>query len=525
MVKKAASFVLASLRGSTYGDGKRACLGRLRVQVGRNAYASPLRSLRPRWTAFLTILALPVVSHSAPSVYTEAAKAFQQLVRSVVRFLSGLLPRPRRSGPFLRMLSIIIPWTIFLTSPIRAAEESSLPDLAAQVWQYITTEDGEQAHTLLAAIQQRPEATVHTLQNLLKTGRPHSLQPVGLLPDEQIVVRDQTYGYSLSVPQSYEPIRDYALVVCLHGAGFTGEAYLDRWKARLGEGYILVCPTYPAGAWFTRRAEDLVLATVQAVQQRYRIDPNRIFLTGMSNGGIGAWLIGMHHAPLFAGLAPMASGIDDVLFPFLENLRATPVYIIHGSQDQVMPVELSRMLAGELKNLGYPFIYREHNRTHAMAGGHFFPREELPELVKWFDNQRRTAAPKALTVVRDASHLLPFGWVRIDATDLIASFSEELIDKRDDSIRQRSYARLTARVTGPNRIDVQTDRVRQYTLFLNEDLIDLSMPVVITTNGQASFEGIVTPQVDQLLRQARLRRDLGQLFPVHLTLSVPQQPS
>lgn len=82
--------------------------------------------------------------------------------------------------------------------------------------------------------------------------------------------------------------------------------------------------------------------------------------------------------------------------------------------------------------------------------------------------------PKAVTVVRDASHLLSFGWVRIDATDQIASFSEDLIDKRDDSIRQRTYARLTAEVTGPNRIDVHTDHVRQYTLYLNDELVDLS---------------------------------------------------
>ena len=427
------------------------------------------------------------------------------------------LLRSRFYPPAL-LLFILSSAVCFSTSTGQAAEDTSASELGAQVWQYITTEDGDQASTVLASILQRPDATVQTLQNLLRKGRPRGLQPVGLLPDEQVVVRDRAYRYSLSVPQSYEPIRDYALVVCLHGAGFTGEASLDRWKTRLGEGYILACPTYPAGAWFTRRAEDLVLATVRA-------DPNRIFLTGMSNGGVGAWLIGMHHAPLFAGLAPMASGIDDVLFPFLENLRATPVYIIHGSQDQVMPVELSRNLAGELKNLGYPFIYREHDRTHAMAGGHFFPREELPDLVKWFDTQRRAPAPKALTVVRDASHLLFFGWVRIDATDQIASFSEDLIDKRDDSIRHRSYAKLTAQVTGPNRIEVRTDRVRQYTLFLNEDLVDLSMPVIITTNGQASFAGAITPQVETLLRQARLRQDSGQLFPAHLTLSVPQQPS
>ncbi|WHZ15428.1 MAG: hypothetical protein OJF52_002272 [Nitrospira sp.] len=441
-----------------------------------------------------------------------------------MRSLARPLPPFLRQGLSLSLFSLLISMGL-VTSTVRAEEPLSQPDLAAQVWQYVTTADGEQAGALLASILHRPEATVQQVQELLRKGRPHGLQPVGLLPNEQIVVHDRTYQYSLSVPQSYEPVRDYGLVVCLHGAGFTGEAYLDRWKTRLGEGYLLACPTYPAGFWFTRPAEDLVLATVQAVQQRYRIDPNRIFLTGMSNGGIGAWLIGMHHASSFAGLAPMASGIDDVLFPFLENLRATPVYIIHGSQDQVMPVELSRILAGELKHLGYPFVYREHDRTHPMAGGHFFPREELPDLVKWFDGQRRTPAPKTLTVVRDASHLLPFGWVRIDATDEIASFSEDLIDKRDDSVRQRRYARLTAKVTGPNRIEVQTDRVRQYTLFLNEDLIDLSKPVVVTTNGQASFEGPVTPQVDQLLRQARFRQDLGQLFPAHVTLSVPQQPS
>lgn len=406
-----------------------------------------------------------------------------------------------------------------------AAEESAAPELAAQVWEYITTEDGDRARSLLASIVTRPDATVSALEDLLRKGRPHGLQPVGLLPDEQLVVRDRTYQYSLSVPQSYEPTRDYALILCLHGAGFTGEAYLDRWKPRLGEGYILACPTYPAGAWFTRRAEDLVLATIQTVQQRYRIDPNRIFLTGMSNGGIGAWLIGMHHAPLFAGLAPMASGIDDVLFPFLENLRTTPVYIIHGSQDQVMPVELSRKLAGELKNLGYPFIYREHNRTHAMAGGHFFPREELPDLVKWFDTQHRMVAPKEVTVVREASHLTAFGWVRIDATDEIASFSEDLIDKRDDSIRHRRYARLTAKVTGPNRIEVRTDKVRQYTLLLNEDLVDFSQPIVVTTDGHPSFEGMLTPQAGTLLRQARLRLDSGMLVPVLLTVTVPPPSS
>ncbi len=393
------------------------------------------------------------------------------------------------------------------------------------VQDYLTTEDTEQAKELLTAILQNKDATVSALEEIIRAGPSYDSQPVGVLPEMRVVVRDRTYEVSLAVPDSYRPSNSYGLVVCLHGAGFTGAAYLERWRPRLGEDYLLACPTYPQGAWFTRRAEDLVLATIRAVQRRYRIAPDRIFLTGMSNGGIGAWLIGMHHATRFAGIVPMSSGIDTVLFPFLENLRGTPAYIIHGMRDEVMPVELSRTIVKELARLGYPYVYREHDKTHPLAGGHFFPREELPDLVKWLNGQRRAPLSKSLTVVRDASHLLPFGWVRIDATDRIAAFSEDLVDRGDEAIRQRTYAKLHAEITASNRIEVRIERVQSFSLFLNDRLIDLTQPVTVVTNGRISFEGLVSPNVETLLQQARLRQDPQLPFPVHLRIAVPPTPA
>jgi len=203
----------------------------------------------------------------------------------------------------------------------------------------------------------------------------------------------------------------------------------------------------------------------------------------MSNGGIGAWIIGMHQAPLFAGVAPMASGIDKVLYPFLDNLKQTSVYVIHGAQDQVMPVWLSRELVKEMKRRHIKYVYREHNRSHPHAGGHFFPREELPGLVEWFDQQRRNPLPKKLTVVRDATHLESFLWVRINATDRIAAFTDKLIDSQDEFLKNGRYAYFQAEITDPNHIVVKTDLVRRYSLFLNKDLIDFSNPVTIETNG------------------------------------------
>jgi pimeloyl-ACP methyl ester carboxylesterase len=411
--------------------------------------------------------------------------------------------------------------------PVLSADEPSEQhpaDLALLVNDYVETSDAAHASSLLPTILRHPNADLATIQAILQKPPARTLQPIGSQQSLPIRVGTRSFRYGLYVPLSYTPTTDYALIVCLHGAGFSGDTYLDRWQSRLGEAYILACPTLPHGTWWTQEAANVILATIREVQARYRIDPDRIFLTGMSNGGIGVYLVGSHYAPLFAGLAPMAAGIDDVLFPFLANLRQTPVYLIHGVKDQVMPVELSRSIAEELTRLQYPFVYREHERMHPLAGGHFFPREELPDLVAWFDSRRRNPFPKRLTVVRDASHLTTFGWVRVDATERIAAFSEQLIDRRDDAIKNRVYAKLDAQIVEPNRIEVRTERVKRYSLFLNDHLVDLSRPLTVVTNGTVTFQDRVEPTIETLLREVRLRHDRRMLFPVLLTLSVPETP-
>lgn len=394
------------------------------------------------------------------------------------------------------------------------------PTLQILIREYVETHDAERAEQLLAEVLTRKDATPAAVSSILAVGRSYRSQPVGVQPNQIVGVGTRPFFYGLYVPNSYSPDKAHGLVVCLHGAGFTGDSYLERWQTRLGDGYILACPTISMGNWWTRTAEELALATIRTVEVRYRIDPDRVFLTGMSNGGIGTYLIGAHHATRFAAVVPMAAGLDEVLLPFLENFRQTPLYIIHGKQDQVMPVRLSRSIDEALTELGYAHIYREHNHMHPHAGGHIFPREELPDLVAWLGKQHRDPYPKKLTVVQDASHLLPFGWVRIDATDRIAEFSDNLVDHRDDLISNRRYAKLEAAVAGPNRIEVRTQRVRRYTLYLNDALVDLSRPVTIVTNGTTSFEGAVTPSTRTLLREARLRQDPRMLFPATVSVNV-----
>jgi len=417
---------------------------------------------------------------------------------------------------------------VFLNSPkvIAIVDENSPqkiepPSLVSLVRGYVEGASGQSREGLLKTILNHPGANLQTVEAAFHDIPHYKKAPVGAQPRRSVMVKGKKAAYALYVPSSYDPEQSYPLILCLHGGGFTGESYLDRWVSRLEDRYILACPTISMGAWWTRFGEDLTLAILRAVQAEYHVDPDRIFLTGMSNGGVGAWIIGMHHADLFAGIAPMASGIDDVLFPFVENLAHTPVYVIHGEKDRIMPVQLSRDLVQEMKRRGVPHLYREHQWTHPHAGGHFFPRQELPELIAWFDRQHRTSLPRQVSLVRDATHLTSFSWVRIDMTEQIAAFSENLIASRDEFITNMIYAKLHAEITTSNTIVVNTNRIRRYTIFLNQDLVDFSKPVIVETNGKISFEGIVDPSIETLLQEVRHRSDTHTLFPAKLTIDVP----
>jgi hypothetical protein len=82
------------------------------------------------------------------------------------------------------------------------------------------------------------------------------------------------------------------------------------------------------------------------------------------------------------------------------------------------------------------------------------------------------------------------------------------------------YAKLHAEITAPNKMVVITNRIRRYTVLLNQDLVDFSKPVIIETNGNISFEGMVEPSLETLLQGVRQRQHIHPLFPAKLTIEV-----
>ena len=139
--------------------------------------------------------------------------------------------------------------------------------------------------------------------------------PVGLQSNLKLKIKQKKYSYALYVPESAKP--NMPMIVIMHGMGGSGANTIQKWIERLENKFVILCPTYPMGAWWSKNAENFVLQLIREIRAKYPIDPNRIFLSGLSNGAIGAYLMGMFYPDRFAGVVPIAGGITKRLMSFL----------------------------------------------------------------------------------------------------------------------------------------------------------------------------------------------------------------
>jgi hypothetical protein len=118
----------------------------------------------------------------------------------------------------------------------------------------------------------------------------------------------------------------------------------------------------------------------------FNVDRNRIYLTGHSMGGYGAWHYGQRFAHLWAAIAPMSgAGGDD-----LPRLRSTltGVYLYHGADDTVVGPEPDREAADRMRADGMDFVYAE-----IPDSGHSLPQEVMTEMWEFFSLRRLAIAP------------------------------------------------------------------------------------------------------------------------------------
>ena len=192
-------------------------------------------------------------------------------------------------------------------------------------------------------------------------------------------------GFSLYVPETYDPERSYPLVVALHGGSGNGGAFVWSWlrEARTRE-LIVMAPTAIGATWSLMDPDTdgpSIDAMVEQVAQQWTIDAERKLLTGMSDGGTFSYVLGLRGDCQFTHLAPIAAAFHPMLMTFADadRLRDLPIHIIHGAQDWMFPSQLAQQAEQTLSQAGAQVIYREIPDL-----SHTYPRDENGGILDWF---------------------------------------------------------------------------------------------------------------------------------------------
>src|SRR5450631_4424435 len=172
-------------------------------------------------------------------------------------------------------------------------------------------------------------------------------------------------GFSLYVPEYYTPDRAWPLVMALHGGSGNGRGFLWNWlREARSYGAILVAPTATGSTW-ALMGEDAdspnLNRMLDAVRARWNIDPTKLLLTGMSDGGTFCYVTGLQTTCPFTHLAPIAATFHPLLAEMADarRLRGLPVYLVHGRLDWMFTVEIARQTREALSAAGADVTYRE----------------------------------------------------------------------------------------------------------------------------------------------------------------------
>ena len=164
--------------------------------------------------------------------------------------------------------------------------------------------------------------------------------------------------YILSLPRQYaNSSQRWPVILYLHGAG-DRDNNLDLVK-RQGPPYeaehqlefpfIVVSPQLPSTEDVWAAYNRALIRLMEHVLRHYRADRSRIYLTGISMGGMGTWLLAKENPDYFAAIVPLAGWTDLEWAPMLVH---TPIWVFHGAKDDVVPVSMSEKMVDALRAAG-----------------------------------------------------------------------------------------------------------------------------------------------------------------------------
>lgn len=214
---------------------------------------------------------------------------------------------------------------------------------------------------------------------------------------EEEIVKKISLKYLLYLPEDYnkKPDAKWPTILFLHGMDERGdnlELVKKHGIPKIVEKkrsfpFIAISPQCPPVSMWSVMIDELHDLLMYALQ-RYNIDETRIYLTGLSMGGFGAWHLAAAYPDLFAAVVPICGGMvpDEGFQEKIKALKDIPIWIFHGAKDETVPVKNSKELYNALKKIGGNVKLTVYPKL-----GHdsWTVTYDNPRLYKWLLKQKR----------------------------------------------------------------------------------------------------------------------------------------
>jgi acetyl esterase/lipase len=245
--------------------------------------------------------------------------------------------------------------------------------------------------------------------------------------------------YYLYLPPKYDPAKKWPMIVFLHGYVPT-ISVLDPWvpwKTVMDvagrNGCMLLVPYGRRNTDFQGVGEVDVLETIRLACRDYPVDEARIYMFGVSMGGMGAWNMALRHPGMFAATTPVCGHTDmlkwrhwetEDVAPFKKwliewdnpvdlvmNARGQRFFVQHGSVDHLVPVGQSRTMVAAAKAIGINIEYREYPREDHYV---YLGTEPYERAWGWLTKYTLDRAPREIDYKTYSPEFDRAFWVRVD---------------------------------------------------------------------------------------------------------------
>ena len=409
------------------------------------------------------------------------------------------------------LTSLLLTCSLLQCAALQAADQ----DLVTQYWTASSSDARDSAAAALAA-----SSNVDELYRLLKNGPQFSAQvPTGEIAQTRTGADGMEFPYVLLIPEDYSPEHAWPVEFNLHGGVNRAkpEPGASFWRGgheslRADDRIVVVPGAWNEAYWWFDNQADNLVAILETLKQTYNIDDNRVYLSGVSDGGTGTYFFAFKQPTEWAAFLPYIGTPGVLRNPAgrvthalsMENLVGKAFYIVNGEDDPLYPARSVEQYIDLMDQVGVDYQW-----TVIPGGGHntrWLP-EKRTEIANFKRDNVRDPLPEKIQWVTDRTDRYNSNhWIRID------ELQEEgepgrIIVSRDN-----------------NRIDVQAYYVNRFTLQLNPEEIDFSQPVQVRVNNVLMHDAIVPQSSDTLLNSAA-HLDRSLLFSAELTLEPPPPPS